>query len=164
MDDELEQIRQKKMMELQKQLQAQQQATETREIQIFMQLMERISNKASYIDWVELINQGKVDYDEYLEKYDSSVNPDHLAKRATLWHTYNSIGELLRQGVIDHDLLDRMLVAPMILIMWENWKHIIKNTREREDVPGLWLGFEYLYNEISNRRKEKGLPDYKYPQ
>ena len=141
----------------------QQQQLETREIQIFMQLMQQISNEASYKTWAEIVNQGKVDYDEYVEKFDSSVNPEHYAKRCTLWHNYNSIGELLRQGVIDHDLLERMLVAPMILIMWENWEHIIKKTRERENAPEIWLGFEYLYNEISCKRRQKGYPDYTYP-
>ena len=142
---------------------AQEHANETREVQIFMQLYRQINNYESYKSWAELVNQGKLDYDEFLEKYDSTVNPDHYAKRALLWHNFNQIGELVRQGTVDSELVERLLIAPMIVTMWENWENIIRRTRERESAPDIWSGFEFLYNEIKRLGKEKGRPDYTYP-
>ena len=144
-------------------LKAQSQTLETRQTQIFMQIYQQINTEAVYKSWAELVNMGKIDYEEYLQKYDSTVNPDHFAKRAQIWYSYDIIGELLRMGTVELDLLNRLSLAPMVITMWERWEHIIRKTREREGGPDLWEGFEYLYNEVKKYRDKEGYPDFKYP-
>jgi hypothetical protein len=46
--------------------------------------------------------------------------------------------------------------------MWEKWGHIIKMNREREQMPELWDGFEYLYNEMKALRNKMGYPEIIY--
>jgi hypothetical protein len=46
--------------------------------------------------------------------------------------------------------------------MWENWEHIIEDNRKRENMPDIWMGFEYLYNEMKKYRKSKNYPDPTY--
>ena len=135
---------------------------ETRQTQIFMQIYQQINTEEVYKSWAELVNVGKIDYEDYLKKYDSTVNPDHFAKRAQIWYSYNTIGELLRQGIIELDLLNRLSLGPMVITMWERWEHIIRKTRERERGPDLWEGFEYLYNEVKNYRDREGYPGFTY--
>ena len=139
---------------------AQEQAIETRQIQIFMQIYEHINSEASYKSFMELMYLDVKDNEEYLKKYDSSVNIDHYSKRAHLWYSYNTIGELLRMGVIEPELLHRLLLDSQAIMMWEKWEHIIRETRVREKIPDMWGGFEYLYSEM---KKYRDLKDYPTP-
>jgi len=142
-------------------LKAQEQATETRQTQIFLRLFEQINNVETQTQWAELVNM-EIDNDEYLMKYDSSVNPVHFGKRAHHWYTFNTIGELLQMEVIKPDLLHRLQLGPTVITMWKRWEHIIKATRAREKAPYLWSGFEYLYNELKRLSSEKGYPEFQY--
>ena len=105
----------------------------------------------------------KIEYSEFIEKYDSSVNPSHYAKRSKIWYGYNTIGELVWQGIIQLDLVDRVMLGIQVMEVWNKWEHIIKECREKENAPDIWNGFEYLYNEIKNLRAKKGYPEFTYP-
>jgi hypothetical protein len=144
-------------------LKAQEHATETRQTQIFMRLFEQLNNAVTYASWAELVNM-EIEDEEYLQKYDSSVNPIHFGKRAHLWFTFNTIGELLLMGIVKPELIHRLTIPPMVITMWEGWEHIIKATRVRENSPELWNGFEHLYNEMIRLRKERGYPERTYPK
>ena len=136
--------------------------SKARQTQLFMQIYQYTNTEESNISWSELVNTKIEDYEEYLSKYDSTVNPAHYAKRSQLWYTYNAWGELLRLNMVDPELLHRLNVDNKVIVMWENWEHIIKKNRERENVPDLWDGFEYLYNEMKKLRANKGYPDITY--
>jgi hypothetical protein len=143
-------------------LKAQEHATETRQTQIFMQLYQDINSETFHRALMEIVNLEIDDYDDYLQKYDSRVNPNHYAKRAHIWGSFNTTGELLRQGIIEPDLVHRLQLGQLVTIVWEKWEHIIRELRERENVPEVWEGFEYLYDEMKRYRIERGLPDYTY--
>ena len=140
-------------------LKAQEQATETRQTQIFMRLYEQLNNAETYASWAELVNM-EIDNEEYLRKYDSSVNPVHFGKRSLHWFTYNTMGELLLMGIVKPDLIHRLSMGPIVIEMWETWEHIIKATRVREKAPDIWNGFEFLYNEMKRLRSERGYPEF----
>ena len=144
-------------------LKAQEHATETRQVEVFMRLFEQLNDAETYTSWAELVNQ-EVDDEEYILKYDSSVNPVHFGKRAHLWFTFNTIGELLIMGIVKSELLFRLTLNTMVIIMWERWEHIIRATRVRENAPELWGGFEHLYNEMVRIREERDLPKITYPR
>ena len=137
---------------------------ETRKVQLFMQLYQQLTSEETLKASMELMTLDIKDNDEYLKKYDSSVNPAHYAKRAHIWWLYNSIGELLRMGTIEHDLIDRLQLDASVILTWEKWEHIIKETRARENLPNIWEGFEYLYNETKKIRDMRGYPDIKLTQ
>ncbi len=140
-------------------LNAQEHALETRQTQVFMQIYQQLNSEESYRTYMELMNLEIMDNEEYLKKYDSSVNPAHFAKRASIWYSYNTIGELLRMGIVEPELLHRLTLGPLVIMMWEKWEHIIRETREREKLPDVWEGFEYLYKEMKKLRDMKGYPD-----
>jgi hypothetical protein len=142
----------------------QQMQLETRKVQLFMQLYQQLTSEETLKASMELMTLDIKDNDEYLKKYDSSVNPAHYAKRAHIWWLYNSIGELLRMGTIEHDLIDRLQLDVSVIVTWEKWEHIIKETRARENLPNIWGGFEYLYNETKKIRDMRGYPDIRLTQ
>ena len=69
---------------------------------------------------------------------------------------------MLRLKMVDPDLLHRLNVDTNVIMLWENWEHIIKMNRERENMPDLWDGFEYLYNEMKALREKMGYPEITY--
>jgi len=142
-------------------LRAQEQATKTRQIQIFMQIFQQLNSEETHKSWAELANL-EINIEDYLQKYDSSVNPAHYAKRAVLWYSFNTIGELLRMGIIDPVLLHRLSLGPMVIITWERWADIIRELRVMHNAPDIWEGFEYLYNEMKRLRSERDYPDVVY--
>jgi hypothetical protein len=145
-------------------LKAQEQTLETRQIQLFMQIYQQLNTEESHKTMMELYNLEVKDYDEYLQKYDSAVNPAHYAQRAHIWYSYNTIGELLRMGIIELDLLIRLNLDLRVILMWEKWEDIIRVTRMRENIPDLWEGWEYLYDEVKKFRSNKGYPEIIGPQ
>ncbi|UCD45779.1 MAG: hypothetical protein JSV27_04650 [Candidatus Bathyarchaeota archaeon] len=66
-------------------LKAQEQALETRQTQIFMQIYQQLNSEESFKTWAELKNLDVPDYEEFLRKYDSVVNPEFFGKRTNLW-------------------------------------------------------------------------------
>jgi hypothetical protein len=129
-----------------------------------MQIYQQLNSEESYKTFMELLYLEVKDYDEFLQKYDSSVNPVHYAKRAHLWYSYNTIGELLRMGIIELDLLIRLQLDSQVIIMWEKWEDIILATRAMENLPDIWDGFEHLYKESKRFRDTKGYPEITLPQ
>jgi hypothetical protein len=138
---------------------AQEQALETRQTQVFMRLYEQLNSEESGKTMMDLMYLDVEDNEEYLRKYDSHANIEHFAKRSNLWFNYNTVGELLRMGFINSDLIHRLGLDVQVVMMWEKWGHIIQETRLREKLPDLWEGFEYLYNEMKEYRRMKGYPD-----
>ena len=140
-------------------LESQEQTLETRQTQLFMQIYQQLNSEESHKTMMELYNLEIRDYDEYLQKYDSSVNPTHYGKRAHIWFSFNTIGELLRMGIIELELLLRLQLDFTVIIMWEKWEDIIRATREREAIPDVWEGFEYLHDEMKKFRSSRGYPE-----
>jgi hypothetical protein len=143
---------------------AQEQTLETRQTQIFMQIFQHLSSEESLKSWAELVNQEITDYNEFIMKYDSSVNPVHYGKRGSHWYAYNTIGELLQLGIIELDLLIRLKLDTQVILMWEKWEEIIRATRVRENIPDIWEGFEFLYNEMKKFRSSREYPEITYPK
>jgi hypothetical protein len=135
---------------------------ETRQTQVFIQIHEQLNSIETHTIFMELMNLEIKDYDEYVQKYDSVVNPEHYARRAHIWYIYSTIGELLRLGVIQPEIIHRLLIGPQVILMWEKWEFVIKQNRINENAPEIWAGFEYLATEMKKFREKKEYPHVKY--
>jgi hypothetical protein len=122
-------------------------ANRTRRTQLFMQIFQELNSKESWDMWVELMNAEVADYDDFMRRYDSAVNPDSLSKRSHIWYGYHCIGLLLRDGVISIDLVND-LVGLIAILLWRKWRDIIEEIRVKQGFPQYFSGFEYLYNEL----------------
>jgi len=136
---------------------------ETRQTQIFMQIYQQLNSEDSFRTWAELMNIECENYDEFLRKYDSVVNPDSLGKRSHIWWSYHTIGVLLQDGIIEPELVYR-LMGPLIIMQWQKWSGIIEDSRQGENVPESLWGFEYLYIEMNKLREQLKYPQIAYGQ
>ena len=128
---------------------------ETRETQLFMQIYTQLNSAESLATWAEVMNLKVEGLEDFLERYDSTVNPESFGKRGHIWWSYNAIGAMVANERIDSRLV-AMLLGPMIIVQWEKWEEIIRSVRDYENNPESWIGFEYLYNEMVKLRDQEG--------
>ena len=138
-------------------------ALESRQTQIFMQIFQQMNTEESNKTWAETMNLEYTDYDDFLRKYDSSVNPDSFGKRSHIWWCYNAMGVLLEEGLINPDMVYR-LMGVLAVMQWQKWSGVIKEFRKQENIPDALAGFEYLYTEMKKILDEKEYPEPAYGQ
>ena len=135
-------------------LKAQEQAAETRQAQFFMSVYRDHVTKENISDWLEMVQSWKwEDYDDYMEKY-GRVH-DCNVKYASYMNKLEGLGVLVKRGLIDVNLLYDLQYGSIIL-MWEKYKPIIKETRQQVNAPHLYKDIEYLYDEMLRIRDERG--------
>lgn len=91
------------------------------------------------------------DYADFKKKFGPypGKHPIHLAIRTVAGY-FEALGILLKRKLIQQDLV-RDLFA--IRLRWEKLWPIINSLREELDEPGLFIFFEYLYNEEKKYRE-----------
>ena len=137
-------------------LKAQRQTLETRQIQLMMQLSEFITTKEGMRNYLEFNNMEWKDYDDFEKKYGSDVNPDSYALRESLAGWFNKAGILLREGMIDRELLYGFLGFAAISA-WNKYGGLVRTQRELWKMPELWRSWEYLYGEMVKIAAERGM-------
>jgi hypothetical protein len=128
-------------------------ANKNRELQIFMDIFKVISTEENQRTWAELLNAEFTDYEDYMKKYDSSINPEHYGKRGSIWWNYNAIGFLLKKGHISIDVVYD-LIATQAVLLWNKWEKVILKVRENQEIQGYFTGFKYLVKETMKYQKE----------
>jgi len=128
-------------------------ANKTRELQLFMQMYQNQNTEDWWTKWAEVINLDVEDYDDFLVKFDHSINPESFGRRGEIWYSYNVIGYLLMDGDIDIKKAWRLAGITSVM-QWEKWSDIILELRERQNIPSYFVGFEHLYKELIKYRKE----------
>jgi hypothetical protein len=126
--------------------------------QTLMRLRDRSLNKEWLSDFIELLETEWTDYDDFLRKYDSSVNRDIYTKRARMWAHFDSVGYHLSQGLIDIDSVYHLTQSMGASMQWRKWKPVIEEQRKRYNNPDWWMWFEYLNDEITKYRVARGHP------
>ena len=107
--------------------------------------------------YMELLQMEWDDFDDYISKYDSTVNIDNYSKRAYIWNRYNRIGYELYQGNVDVEELYNYTGFQGIWFFWNKFKPIIMEDRKRYGNPHYFRWFEYLVDELVKERKRQGL-------
>jgi hypothetical protein len=111
-----------------------------------LDIVQTLNSEDNMRIWAELLNAEFTDYNDYMTKYDSSINPQYFGKRGAIWYNYNAIVYLLMDGNINY--LVYKLVGLLSTLQWNKWGEIILEIREKQRIPNYFAGFEYLVNEI----------------
>jgi len=99
------------------------------------------------------------DFDDFLKKYDSTVNPDNIIMRTSVFLQCEVLGRELRSGVIDLDTLFSVC-SDMIPQLWVKFKPIIEEYKKRKVNSKIeYENFEYLAGELT-KLLEKRDPDF----
>jgi hypothetical protein len=120
----------------------------TRTAQTFIQLYQNAIDQGYIQSLSEAIwlqeNEG---FDEWWEKYGPENNMEFFVR----WYRgivfYESIGILVKNGIVDLSLVDDLMSGP-VLITWERYKPIIMGIREKYGYPHFQEWQEYLVNEV----------------
>ena len=135
---------------------------ETRRIGLMDSITNRIVNSEGCRDYFELLRYDWSDYQDFERKYGSENNVLAAGKRYAHWNSFNSIGAMLRKGILNaDDLYNTGLSAAPFL--WGKYKPIIEEVRRRYMGQGFLRDFEYLSREMVRIAKQMD-PDYSFPE
>ena len=138
------------------------QTLETRKLQFVTSITSQLLSEEGQRRYGELLNMEWKDYDDFEKKYGSDYNLDNYAKRMNVWKFYNTLGMLLREKLIEPEVLYRINdINPCL--MWSKFKDIIVEQRKRYGGEDAFSDFELLKDEIL-RVKLSIDPSYKIPE
>ncbi len=135
-------------------LKAQEQALETRQAQLFMQIYNRTNEVEFWKNYEEILQWDWESLEEYYEKYES--RPEMKAKWVAVGQFYEGIGVMVKRKFIDITVVDDLMSGPL-MSLWQKFEPTILEKRRRRDMPTLWEWFGYLYEEVRKvSEKEHG--------
>ena len=127
-------------------LKAQEQALETRQVQLFMQIFSRYQDPEFHHNAEhEMLQWEWNDYEHFMEKYGRENNPEAWKIFDSTLTWLDGVGILVKRGHIDPELVNDTLFR-LIERGWEKFGPIIKETRRRGNSPRAFASFEYLYS------------------
>ena len=91
---------------------AQEHATETRNIQIFMQFVDKIHNRELLSTHVRMLRWEWKDFEDFERKYGSVDHPDLYGERVSFWWLLNDLGWLVEKGIVEIEDVNT-LVGPL---------------------------------------------------
>jgi len=125
--------------------------------QNIMNIRERLHNKDTLTDLMELLEMSWKDFEEFTEKYDSTVNMDNYIKRWRIWHMYNGIGYQLHQNLFDIEDLYHLMGGHTAVVPWLKFKSIVLKQREIMDNPDWFIWWESMTEALIDVRVKRGL-------
>jgi hypothetical protein len=111
-------------------LKAQQQSAETRQIQLFMQVMDKMDKRWLEDYWEVLKEWNWTDFDDFMKRY----GPDNTKFREVFGHMMH-MGILVDEGLLDPKLI-RKWMGWLPGDLWRKYESVIYEFRRRYDAEG----------------------------
>ena len=135
---------------------------EAKEMELSRMVISDVQSEQGAQRWATIMNLEWKDYDDFERKYGSDYNLDNYAKRFCVWETYNTLGMLVREKLIEPEVLYRINdVNPCF--MWSKFKDLITELTRRYGGGVSYSDFEFLNNEILRIALSKN-PSFKIPE
>jgi hypothetical protein len=124
----------------------------TRRTDMLWRLLSSFNSKEYLEAYLKTVNLEFKDYNDFSKKYGSgfSETPVQVAL-SMVCNLFEGAGTLLYRRLIDFETV--ALVIP-VSYTWEKVKPIADGMRKELNLPDLWTGFEYLYNEMKKREQQ----------
>ena len=124
------------------------------------QLATHVSSKLQDLErskiGIELLEMKWTDFNDFYNKYDSTVSPDNYTKRTLIFGIYNEFGVLLNKKLIDIETVYDLMGVQRPLFTWNKFESIIIEQRIRYDDPDYCHWFEHLIQELQKERVRRG--------
>ena len=138
-------------------LKAQEQAVETRQAQLYMQLFMRITSEEFMKKSIDMLTLEHDTYDEFMDNYWSGPDSDLLGKWfSMIWHL-DGLGYMISKELIEPEMVYNFGGGSAQIRHWMKWESVIKEMRLRRGDPEYLKWFEYTATEMMRIRQEKGL-------
>jgi len=135
---------------------------ETRRIGLLREVMRDISNFEGWKNSIEVMGYQWENYGDFENKYGTGNNQDAASKRYAFWTQWNSVGSMLRKGLVNaEDLYDTGLIFS--LWVWPKYQTIIEEMRRRYWGKAYLSDLEYLHGELMKVKLRRD-PSYKIPE
>jgi hypothetical protein len=95
------------------------------------------------------------DYQDFLEKYDSSVNMENYLQRSRIYRMLNNFGHIIKRGLVDPEAVYDGIQGGFIENMWNKHSPIIYEIRQERKKPDFHEGFEYLAEAMKKVEEDK---------
>ena len=104
--------------------------------------------------FLDLLAMQWSDYDDYMRKYDSRVNPRSFALRVSFWNTCDLLGYQYREGMLDLKSIYNV-GGTFIENAWVKFGPIIEEYRKRDYSTDMYENFEYLAGVLTKMKESK---------
>jgi hypothetical protein len=129
----------------------------TRKAELLWSIYKRW-NEADFLrSWNEVSSWEWENYDDYMRKYGPGSDPELEIMRGMIGTYFESVGVLLKRGLIDVSEIDDMM-SGYVMGYWRKFEDVMTEFRRRHNRPEAAEHIEYLYNEV-RRVYEKQHPD-----
>ena len=128
-------------------LKAQEQAVETRQAQLLMQVYNKFDTPEKVHAFVEVFHWEFKDFEEYLEKYFRDSNPEAHNQVTSLITFSEGVGTLVKTGDLPIENV-YTLMGGLTIHLWEKFEPIKEQMREHLNYPRWASETEYLYHEL----------------
>ena len=129
--------------------------TRNRRVTLTNTLMQTFTSEEGIKRYNELVSMEWTDFDDFVSKYDSTVNFDNWMKRTIVWNACEVIGYQYRTKMIDFNIVFTTCNT-FVPILWTKFKPIIEEYVRRGVNPKLmYENFEYLADEINRVMKQR---------
>jgi len=133
-------------------LRAQEQALDTRQAQLVMNLVNTVRSTDFRRQWHTLFRLEWRDYQDFQEQYEEDI--EIISAWTSVVRFYECVGVMVKNNLIDMNLIYPLLVNGT-KIMWDRYEPLIMGDRERfQEYGTIWTNVEYLYNEILRYEEE----------
>jgi len=124
-------------------------------------IMQTLYSPTGVRHQIELARSEWADYEDFEKKYGTENNLESASTRLSMWYTYNTLGDLLKKGMVDEDTL-YSATGWGVVWLWKRFESIIPEHRRRYMSRDQWTGFEFLANRMLAKMKEAD-PSYSFP-
>ena len=141
-------------------------AERNKKIQLSISIADKLGSKEFRRDYVTLWQLDWKDIDDFMKKYDSSVNTEeareYWALRWSVWEAYSSVGYLLHEGLVDKEVVFDSAGSDCVTI-WHRYWPIIDYYRRTQLGQRLLENFEFLAKTMyeMGKARERVSPEFK---
>jgi len=129
--------------------------SKTREAQFLIQLNQVFQDKEAIKDWYDVLYMDFTDYQDFMERYDSSVNMENYLQRSRVYRMLNTFGLIIERGLVDPEIVYDGIQGGFVEQLWEKHSIVIRERRRIANQPHFHEGFEYLANAMKEVDEKK---------
>jgi hypothetical protein len=131
----------------------QQIALETRQLQLYMQVLGKLGTREFIKHYIEIMyDHDYRSYEEWRDKYGPRTNPEAYISYYYVTGMYQNLAHLVRDNVLSIETLAEQDRPRAIISLWEKIQPVVLYHREHFN-PNAYDALEHLHDEMKSRTR-----------